>query len=236
MRLLGTKSGIEMAIHKKMPLSSGLGSSAASAVAGALATHAALGGTLAKRDLLPACLAAEAVVSVAHVDNIAASMLGGFVIVEGTNPVAVHQVTRLPDVHVALITPDKEVPTRKARQILPEHVRLMDGVRQWSKVAVMVHAIYEGNGELFARSIDDRIIEPRRARLVPRFKKLKEAAFVAGAHGVSISGAAPTVFAVCTDPRVAERVAEAMKRVYDLAGIESETRVARPDPEGARIV
>lgn len=236
MHILGIEKGLELIIHKKMPLSSGLGSSAASAVAGAMAANKALEGDLTKEELLPACLAAEAVVSVAHIDNVGASMLGGFVIVEGTNPISVHKIHTLPELFVALITPDKEVPTRTARHILPEQIRLMDAVRQWSKVAVMVHAIYEGNADLFARSIDDQIIEPRRARLIPKFKKLKEAAFMAGAIGFSISGAAPTVFAMCTDPRVAKRVAEAMKRVYDQAGINSQALTTRPDLYGARIL
>ena len=236
MRMLGADAGLEMAVHKKMPLSSGLGSSAASAVAGAVAANEALGGMLGKEELLPACLAAEAVVSVAHVDNVGASMLGGFVIVEGANPISVHRVTRLPELAVALVTPDKEVPTREARHVLPEQVRLTDAVRQWSKVAVMVHALYEGNAELFARSIDDGIVEPRRAKLIPRFRKLKEAAFTAGAMGVSISGAAPTVFAMCTDARVAQRAAEAMKRILDQGGIPCRTWVTEPDPVGARIL
>lgn len=235
-RLLCQDCGLDLQVHKKMPLSSGLGSSAASAVAGAMAANGALDGNLTKQEMLPACLAAEAVVSMAHIDNVGASMLGGFVIVEGTNPISVHRVAGLPELAIALMTPDKEVPTRKARHILPAQIRLTDAVHNWSKIAVMVHALYEGNAELFARSIDDQIIEPRRARLIPRFRQIREAAFGSGAIGFSISGAAPTVFAMCTDARVAERVSEAMKRVYDKAGIDCLTRVTEPDPEGARLL
>jgi homoserine kinase len=118
---------------------------------------------------------------------------------------------------------------------LPEQVSRADAIHQIANAAAMVAACYTGDVMLFGRAIDDRIAEPARAPLLPGFLAAKRAALDAGAHGVSISGAGPSAFAVVSDDKTAHAVATAMRDAYLAAGLECATRVTRVDPEGAIV-
>ncbi len=230
-----TKRGLTLWCRKGLPLSGGQGGSAASAVAGAVATNALLGNPLGTEALLSSCLDAESAVAGRHLDNIAASLLGGIVLVRTLDPIEVIRIPVPERLILVLAHPAQRLTTADSRRALPEQVARADVIQQIGNASAMVAACYAGDVVLFGRSIDDRIAEPARAPLLPGFLAAKRAALAAGAHGVSISGAGPSAFAVVSDDATAHAVAGAMRDAYVAAGLECATRVTGVDREGAIV-
>jgi homoserine kinase len=228
--------GIALRVTKGLPLSGGQGGSAASAVAGAVAVNALLGGPLDRQALLEACLVAEEAVAGRHLDNIAPSLLGGIVLIRCMVPPDVISLPVPPELMVVLVRPEQLLRTAEARAVLPEAVLLEDALHQAAQVAAMAAALAQGDYALLGRAIDDRIAEPSRAGLLPGFLGAKAAALRAGALGSSISGSGPTAFALVRGRDVGERVAAAMVAAYREEGIASEARVASVDRDGARLI
>jgi len=230
----GARFGLRLRIEKGLPLCGGQGGSAASAVAGAVAANLLLNDPLPSRTLLLAALEAEARVSGRHADNVAPILLGGLVLIQSLDPL---EVIRLPvpaALRLVLAHPDRSMPTRKARAVLPSTIPLQVALHQAAQVGAIVAAAHSGDLKVLGRAIDDRIAEPARAPLLEGFREAKQAALAAGALGCSISGSGPTVFAMVESDRVGVRVAEAMSQAYDRLGIACGTRIAGPDLEGAR--
>src|SRR3981081_3629862 len=224
LRRAGANHGLTLWCRKGLPLSGGQGGGADSAVAGAGAPNALLGHPLGTDALLTSCLDAESVVAGRHLDNIAASLLGGIVLVRTLDPI---EVIRLPipkGLILVLAQPAQRLTTVDSRRALPDHVARADVIQQIGNAGAMVAACYMGDVALFGRAIDDRIAEPARAPLLPGFLAAKRAALDAGAHGVSISGAGPSAFAVVSDDATAHAVATAMRDAYVAAGLERVTR------------
>lgn len=229
-------SGVSISIQKGLPLASGLGSSAASAVGAAIGVNALFGNSLRRIDLLPSCIEAEAVVSGRHADNVAPALLGGIQLITGLTPDAIYPLPTPPNLVLALVTPDVEVPTAEARAVLPKAISLGHLVRQSSAVALLVSAIHKGDIPLMAQAMErDSIIEPARAHLMPGLAEVREAARRSGALGTIISGAGPTLCAICTTSNTARRVTEAMQSVYTVMGIGCETLVTTPSTNGATL-
>jgi homoserine kinase len=235
-QLMIRSSGVALSIQKGLPLESGLGSSAASAVGAAIAVNALFGNSLRRQDLLPACIEAEAAVSGRHADNVAPALLGGIVLITGLTPDAIYRLPTPEGLTLALVTPAVSVPTAEARAVLPKTISLSHLVRQSSAVALLVSAIYSGNVPLMAQAMErDVVVEPARQHLMPGLAEVREAARKVGAFGTVISGAGPTICSVCSTTDVARCVAEAMASVYTAMGIEAETRVTAPSPDGATL-
>ncbi len=193
------ESGLEMRLHKGLPQGSGLGSSAASAVGGAVAAHLVLGSQLGSNSLLEAALEGEMLASGArHADNLAPSLLGGFTIVKSHQPLEVIRLEAPSSIRFVVALPAMEIETRYARSVLPEMIRLHDAISNWAHVAALVAAVARGDVPDIGRAVVDKVIEPVRAKLIPGFADVKRAALEAGAHGCSISGAGPALFAVAT--------------------------------------
>lgn len=232
---VGSQQGVDLILRKQLPLASGLGSSAASAVAAAVAVNALLGSPLAKDDLLAACLEGEARVSGYHADNVAPSLFGGIVLI-----VAQHHIRRLPvppDLWLALVTPDVAVPTAEARAVLPQFVSLANMTAQTAAVALLIDALHRGDVEQMAMAMEsDQVVEPARVHLMPRLAEVRSAAKRSGALAVVISGAGPTLCAICDSPDTARLAAAAMKAEYDGAGIASAARHCKVGMEGARVL
>jgi homoserine kinase len=227
--------GISLRVRKGLPLSGGQGGSAASAVAGAAAANAILGGHLDVPTLLECCLVAEAKVAGRHLDNIAPSLLGGIVLVRAISPV---DVVRLPvprGLMVVLAHPAQRLSTATARRALPKTVALSVASHQLAQVAAMVAACFTNDVALFGRSIDDQIAEPARAALLPGFAQAKQSALKAGALGCSISGAGPTAFAIVDSVECGERVREAMQMAYETSSINCTTSLTTIDEEGTQV-
>jgi homoserine kinase len=224
-----------MQAHKGLPLSGGQGGSAASAVAGAVATNALLGDPLDVRALLAAALEAESVVAGRHADNVAPALLGGVVLVRSVDPLDFVRVPSPPALRVAVVHPRQRLRTADARAVLPSSVDRAVAIQQSANVAAMVLAFASGDLALLGRALHDEIAEPARARLLPGFAAAKAAALAAGALGCSISGAGPSSFAFANNDEQAEHIARAMAAAYAEHRVDASWRVARIDDMGARV-
>ncbi|MCB0638645.1 MAG: homoserine kinase [Lewinella sp.] len=231
---LGESRGIEMAIHKKMPFGSGLGSSAASAAAGVMAINELLGQPLSKREMLGFAVAGEEIADGAyHADNVAPSLLGGIVFIRDNATLDVHELPVPDDLYAAVLYPSVEILTKDARDVLSDQVSLRQSIEQNGNLGAMLIALYEQDYELLGRSLHDVIIEPQRASLIPHFAQVKAAALSAGALGASISGAGPSMFALCRGAEVANRVGVAMQAVYASTSIITQLFVSPINKKGA---
>ncbi len=234
LKQIGVKSGIRLTIHKGLPLASGLGSSSASAVAGAMAANMLFGEPLSRPDLLAACVEGEAAVSGRHADNVAPALLGGIVLVTGITPDSIFPLPTPPGLIFALVTPGVAVPTAQARAVLPKQVALSKAVAQAGAVAQLVAALYTGDLALLARAMEgDGIVEPARAHLMPGLAEVRAAAANVGGLATIISGAGPTLCTLCPSPEIAKRVTEAMTGVYAKLRLPCVTRITTPAPGGA---
>ena len=219
LRTNGDRRNPVLTIDKGLPLSGGMGGSAASAVAGAYAAALALGiEHPSPMQIIEAALEGEAAVAGHHLDNLASSALGGLTISRSVHPIDAIAVPVAAPWYVALVTPAIRIETKAAREILPPMTDRASWVQQMANTTALAYAFASGDAELLRRSLDDRYAEPRRAVLIPHFHDVKRAAFLAGALGCSISGSGPTIFAIATDEQSARRCAEAMQRAFvDLA-------------------
>ena len=228
------EAGMEMRLHKGLPQGSGLGSSAASAVGGAVAAHLLFGSALGSNMLLEAALEGEVLASGGrHADNLAASLLGGFTIVRSHEPLDVIRLELPSAMRFVVVLPGMEIETRYARSVLPETILLRDAACNWANAAALVAAVAQGKIDDFGRAVVDRVVEPVRSKLIPGFAEVKRVALEAGAYGCSISGAGPALFAVAA-PDAAERVALAMHAAFQRHGLPSRHYVCPPDNRGAR--
>lgn len=226
--------GIEFEIHKKMPFGSGLGSSAASAVAGAMAVNELLRRPFTKWELLPFAMAGEQIASGGyHADNVAPSLLGGITFIRNNASLDVHRVSVPPGLYVTVIYPKVEILTKEARSILKETVSFKDAIQQAGNLGGLIIGLQKGDFELIGRSLEDHIIEPQRAHLIPHFYQIKEAAKKEGALGCSISGSGPSIFAISNNSLIAESIGNKMEQIYDKAKIRSQLFISKINMEGA---
>ena len=227
--------GLELSIHKGLPLSGGMGGSAASAVAGAVAANAVSGAGLSAEELMAAALEAEAVVAGRHLDNIAPALLGGAVLVVGLDPPRFTRIAVHASIALVLVTPDYQVETARARAVLPSTIPRTDAIQQAGHLALLVLGLERGDPALLRSCLEDRIAEPARRELYPGFGEARENALQTGAHGVCVSGAGPTVLALATHDS-GERVGAAMASAFRQAGFDAAVHLARVDEAGARVV
>lgn len=234
LKMIGATEGVSLTLLKGLPLASGLGSSAASAVAGAMAVNHLFGDPLRREELLPAALEGEAAVSGYHADNVAPSLFGGITLVTGVTADSISQLPIPDGIFLALITPNVAVPTAMARSVLPKEVSLKAMIAQTAGVARLVDALHRSDIEAMAAAMEtDTIVEPARAHLMPYMMEVRQAAKAAGGLCLVISGAGPTLLSICADAATAERVREAMAEVYANAGMEAVARVTQIAASGA---
>ncbi len=235
---LGDPRGVSLTIRKGLPLSSGLGGSAASAAAAVVAVSALLGANVSKDTLVQCALEGERLgAGSSHADNIAPCICGGFVLVRSTNPTDIITLPVPAGLTAVVIHPDLEIETAMARALLGNTVSLHDAVQQWANLGAFVHALHTSDFGLLSRSLTDTIAEPRRAPLVPGLALIKRAAADAGALGSSLSGSGPSLFALCRGDETAARVAAAMTTaVKTHIGGEPQVYISRISGQGARVV
>ncbi|MGV3560456.1 homoserine kinase [Larkinella arboricola] len=229
--------GLDITLHKKMPLGSGLGSSAASAVAGVFAVNELLGRPLKQLDLLPFAMEGERLAcGSAHADNVAPSLMGGFVVIRSYNPLDIITINTPAQLYATIVHPEIEVNTKDARHILKNEVSMKNTIIQMGNVAGLIAGLMKPDYDLIGRSMVDVIIEPIRAILIPEFNEVKQAALDAGALGCSISGSGPSMFALSRDQDTAQRVGSSMQAAFQSVGIGSEVYVSGINQEGPRII
>ena len=229
-----TKQGIDLEIHKKMPLGSGLGSSAASAVGGVVAVSELLETGLSKRDLLHFACQGEQIVSGSYiVDNVAPSLLGGIILIRDMATLDVHQLPVPEGLYVTVVYPHVEILTREARAMLKSEVPMSSFIRQSANVGGFITGLFNADMGLIGRSLRDEIVEPQRAGLIPGFDAVKAAALNAGVLGCSISGAGPSVFALSDKRSVAETAGEKMQNAFLSQKIPSTVYLSAVNTTGA---
>jgi homoserine kinase len=231
-----TVPGIELSIEKRMPLGSGLGSSACSSVAAVVAVNRLLGTPFSKSELLPFTVEGEMAASgTPHADNVAASLFGGFVLVKSHFPPDVIQLPTPAELYCCIVHPHIEIQTRQSRLILKKEVPLEKAVTQWANVGGLVASLYREDYDLLGRSLHDEIIEPVRSVLIPGFTEMKQAAADAGALGCSISGSGPSVFALCRGIETARIVGEKMGGILKAIGLGYDLHISAINREGASV-
>jgi len=231
----GGEGGLELIVRKGVPLQSGMGSSAASAVAGALAANALCEHPLPLAGLLPFALEGEKLASGGiHADNVAPSLVGGMVLCP---PVLLPRMISLPvpaGISSVLLHPDLLVSTAESRKKLARGYSMEQWLTQQGYLAGFIAALSSDDHELLATCLRDVIIEPQRASSVPCFPAVKEAAMAAGAFGSSLSGSGPSIFAICTDD-VAPRVRVAMEQACRGHGYDCQSWVSPLNAPGAHM-
>ncbi len=231
---LGEESrGIEMEIHKKMPFGSGLGSSAASAAGAVMAINELLNQPLKKEELLPFAVLGEQIADNAyHADNVAPALLGGMVFIRSNETLDVHRLPVPSGLFATVVYPHVKILTKDARDVLSDQVSLSKTIEQCGNLGGLIIGLYNSDLELIGRSLRDVIIEPQRARLIPNFYAVQEAAIHQGALGCSISGAGPSVFAISSNQQAALRIGEAMQAVFNTADIKNDLFISPINQEG----
>lgn len=237
---LGLAGGCIISINKGVPPGYGLGSSAATASAVAYGINKLCKLNLSTSELLKFAASGEiASAGVRHYDNVAGSLLGGFVIVRASD--SIDAVTFPPPKSLALCVciPKIQTPPKKtgqARAVLPKSVTLSDMVQNLSSASLMVAGFAKGDVELIGRAMKDRIVEPARASLVPGYHQVRKNALKAGASGVAISGAGPSMIAFVNLKKAkADAVGASMRKGFASAGVGSDiiiTKIGR----GARTI
>lgn len=229
--------GIELEVHKKMPFGSGLGSSAASAVAGAYAVNKLIGEPLTKKQLLPFAMMGESSADGAwHADNVGPCLLGGIVFIRSNQELDIAQLPVPKNLWAAVVHPEIEILTKVAREILPKEVPLDNVTQQVGNLGGLLCGLIQEDYELISRSIHDVIAEPRRQKLIPEFYRAKREAMAAGALGFSISGAGPSVFALCEGEETARRVGAEVSEVFSKLPLENQVYVSQINPRGVHVI
>ncbi|PWJ44976.1 homoserine kinase [Sediminitomix flava] len=235
---IGAKEqGLEITLHKKMPFGSGLGSSAASTVAGVFAANELLGKPLTQENLLPFAMEGERVAcGSAHADNVAPALYGGIVLIRSYKPLDVIKLPVPSELYVTVVHPHIEVATKDARQILKSNISFQRAIEQWGNVGGLVAGLYQEDYDLISRSLKDVVVEPVRSILIPGFESVKQAALDNGALGGSISGSGPSIFSLCKGEEIAGQVAEAKRKAFSEIGIHCDVYVSPVNQAGPIVL
>ena len=228
--------GFSASIHKGIPLGSGLGGSAASAVAAVVAANALLPKPLSKIELLKFAMQGEAVSSGSlHVDNISPSLFGGLVLTVGIDHPRVKQIPVPPGIRAVLVHPHLFLSTKAARGILKPDVNMSDFIWQTANLAGFISGCYTNDLDMIRASFEDVVIEKQRAQLIPGFEAVRRGALEAGALGCTISGAGPTMFAWALEAD-AGKVRSAMVAAFKAAGKEVDDWIVPITTAGAHVI
>lgn len=227
-------AGILLRLRKGIPLGSGIGGSAASAVAGAWAVNKLFGCPMGKPELVEAVLGGEVEASGSrHGDNVLPALFGGLVLVSSTDPTRYRRIGLPGPLHIALVMPQVEILTWQAREMLPRQVALRDAVHNAAELAFLIDAFHHGDWETVGRCImQDRLVEPVRATLVPCYEAVRQAAMEAGALGCALTGSGPAMFALAASRESAAEVTEAMVTASRAAGVPANGVVTEANPRG----
>ncbi len=230
------KDGIEIKIKKGIPAGYGMGSSAASAAATAVAFDKLFGLKLNGNSLVEFAGSGEkASAGTVHYDNVAASVLGGFVIVK-TNPLDIIRIEPPTNLRMCIAVPTINVPKKKtkvSRSVIPKKIKLSDSILNLSNAAAIVAGFMKKDSEIIGNSIKDVIVEPARQHMIPGFAKVKENAIKAGALGVTISGAGPSVIAFSKSSANLKKISLAMAKGFASTNTKCQTVICKPSKGAA---
>ena len=229
--------GLDIELHKKMPIGSGLGSSSASTVAGLFAIKTLLADDADPSKLLPFAMKGEEMAcGYGHADNVAPALFGGFVLIRSYEPLDVIRLPHPKNLHCAIVFPDVDVPTREARQIIRKNIQMKDAVTQWGNIAGLVSGLFMNDIGLIGRSMKDILVEPVRSMLIPDFYKMRDMAMELGAVSFGISGSGPSVFAFTEDADTAHRITQKLQQHLTGLSIGSNVYVSTINDNGPRVI
>jgi homoserine kinase len=219
--------GFEIEINKKIKAGSGIGSSAASSAGAVWAMNELLNRPFSLTELVKFAMEGERLASgVAHADNVAPALFGGFTLVRSYDPLDIVKINTPKELYATIIHPQIEVKTSDSRKILKTNITLQDGIRQWGNLGGLIAGLYKEDYELIGRSLVDHIVEPIRSMLIPGFAEVNLSTSRAGALGCGISGSGPSIFALSRGEKIAGQVALAMEEVYENIGIDYDVHVS----------
>ncbi|NMB82404.1 MAG: homoserine kinase [Ignavibacteria bacterium] len=231
------KVGLDVIIRKNMGIGSGLGSSAASSVAGVFAVNKLLDLKLSKSDLLAHALNGELISSgTLHADNVAPCLFGGFALVRSYDPLDVIKIDYPKNLFCTVIYPQIEIKTSEARKILDKKIDRTLAIAQAGNASSLIAGLITNDIDLISRSIKDFIAEPKRAQLIPCFDHVRIAALSNGAINCNISGSGPSMFSFSTSEEDAKRIAAAMKEAAQSKGLNSVTYISKINSRGPIVL
>ena len=223
--------GVEIKIRKNVPPGFGMGSSAASAAGCAIAINKLYNLKLNQNQLVSyAGIGEKASAGSIHYDNVAASVLGGFVIVD-SSPLSVIRIEAPKDLILCVAVPKMKVPKKKtkvSRSVIPKTVKLSDSIRNLANAANIVAGFLNKDSNLIGKSVEDVIVEPARKHMIPGFNTVKNNALRAGAFGVTISGAGPSVIAFASKKQNLTKIGAAMKKGFKSAKVDCDIVICKP--------
>lgn len=229
--------GFEITIEKNIKAGSGIGSSAASAAGAVYGINALCGYPLTNKELIYYAMQGEALASgAAHADNVAPALLGGFSFIHSYEPLNVIAIESPEDLYATVIHPQIELKTKDARSVLKQTVSLKQAITQCGNLGGLICGLYTSDYDLISNSLHDEFVEAKRSLLIPNFAELKQTACDLGALGSGISGAGPSVFALCKSKEVAQRVAKGFTEVVQNAGYPFDIHVSPINKQGIKEI
>ena len=234
---LETDYGFEIEIHKKIKAGSGIGSSSASAAGAVFGINELLGNPYTKNQLVHFAMKGEALASGSeHADNVGPCLLGGFTLIRGYNPLDIVKIDSPDNLFAVVLHPHIEIKTADARAVLSPTITLKNAIIQTGNLGGLIAGLYTKNYDLIGRSLQDVLIEPLRKHLIPNFTEIKNTAIQNGALGAGISGAGPSIFALCNGHNNAQMVATAMRNNFEKTKINFDMYISKINPNGTTIV
>ncbi|NAY93243.1 homoserine kinase [Muricauda sp. JGD-17] len=231
------QGGFEIEIDKRIKPGSGIGSSAASSAGAVWAMNELLGQPFSNLELVQFAMQGEKLASdVAHADNVAPALYGGFTLVRSYNPLDIVSLPTPPELVATIIHPQIEIRTSDSRKILKTTISLKTGIQQWGNVGGLIAGLFKNDYDLIGRSLKDYVVEPIRSILIPLFGDVKFNAMEAGALGCGISGSGPSIFALSKGMEAAKKVAQSMHETYSGIGIPFEVHVSRINTQGVKKI
>lgn len=229
--------GFEFELTKKVQPGSGLGSSASSSAAAVFGVNELLGNPFTRTELVRFAMEGERLASgIPHADNVAPSLLGGFILIRSYDPLDVVQLDYPKDLHATIVHPQIEIKTADAKKMLRKQLELKDAITQWGNLAGLVSGLAKGDYKLIGRSLQDVVAEPTRGILIPAFSEAKQVSADIGALGCSISGSGPSIFALSQGKEIAAKVAEGFTQLFNEINLDSYVHVSPINTKGIEIL
>jgi len=229
--------GFEIEIDKRIKPGSGIGSSAASSTGAVWAMNELLGRPFSNLELVEFAMQGEKLAcDVAHADNVAPAIYGGFTLVRSYEPLDIIPIPTPSELYATVIHPQIEIKTSDSRKILKTTISMQQGIRQWGNLGGLVAGLFQNDYDLIGRSLHDHIVEPIRSILIPSFDDIKRNAVKAGALGSGISGSGPSIFALSKGEEIAQKVAESMKKTYQNIGVDFDIHVSKVNSQGVKKI
>ncbi|SDQ91686.1 homoserine kinase [Flagellimonas zhangzhouensis] len=231
------EGGFEIEINKLIKPGSGIGSSAASSTGAVWAMNELLGNPFSNLELVQFAMQGEKLASdVAHADNVAPAIYGGFTLVRSYEPLDIIPIPTPSELYATVIHPQIEIKTSDSRKILKTTISMKQGIQQWGNLGGLVAGLFKNDYELIGRSLEDHIVEPIRSILIPAFDDIKANALKAGALGSGISGSGPSIFALSKGEETAKKVAECMKETYQNIGVDFDIHISKVNSQGVKKI